>query len=70
MALLGGLGGILVLRVVVSLPLVGVLRFVACVFLGLLGGVVLRRVLVGVRVVTVRLILIVVAQASSISTTH
>jgi hypothetical protein len=36
--------------------------------LGLLGGVVLRRILVGVRVVTVRLILIVVAQVSSIST--
>jgi hypothetical protein len=35
--------------------------------LGLLGGVVLRRVLVGVRVVTVGLILIVVAQVSSIS---
>jgi hypothetical protein len=36
--------------------------------LGLLGSVVLRRVLVGIRVVTVRLILIVVAQESSIST--
>jgi len=58
----------LVLRVVVVLSLVGVLGFVACVFLGLLGGVVLRRVLVGVRVVTVRLILVVVAQESSIST--
>ena len=57
----------LVLRVVVVLSLVGVLGFVACVFLGLLGGVVLRRVLVGVRVVTVRLILVVVAQESSIS---
>ena len=58
----------LILRVVVVLPLVGVLVFVACVFLGLLGGVVLRRVLVRVRVVTVRLILVVVAQESSIST--
>ena len=58
----------LILRVVVVLPLVGVLVFVACVFLGLLGGVVLRRVLVGVRVVTVRLVLVVVAQESSIST--
>jgi hypothetical protein len=36
----------------------------------LLGGVVLRRVLVVVWVVTVRLILIVVAQLPSISTTH
>jgi len=62
----------LILGVVVVLPLVGVLRLrlVACVFLGLLGGVVLRRVLVGVRVITVRLILIVVAQEPSISTTH
>src|SRR5205807_9893700 len=57
----------LVLRVVVVLSLVGVLGFVACVLLGLLGGVVLRRVLVGVRVVTVRLIVVVVAQEASIS---
>jgi len=64
LALLGS-GGRLVLGVVVVLTLVGVLGFVACVFLGLLGGVVLRRVLVGVRVVTVRLILVVVAQESS-----
>jgi len=52
----------LVLGVVVVLSLVGVLGFVACVFLGLLGGVVLGGVLVRVWVVTVRLILIVVAQ--------